>query len=91
MMEGVRIIVRGNVQGVYFRASCQKVARDLKLVGSVENLDNGSVQISAQGDSSSLQNLIRWCTEGPELAEVESCEIMNLDQDLMSSEFIIKF
>lgn len=45
----IRAIVKGKVQGVGFRASARKLALKVGLVGSVENLPDGSVEIFVQG------------------------------------------
>jgi len=65
-----RIVVRGRVQGVAYRASTQRKARDLGLTGWVRNLEDGSVELEAQGTSSVLDALETWCRRGPALAKV---------------------
>ena len=70
MSETLHIIVKGRVQGVYFRANTQKQALKLKLKGLVRNLPDNSVEIIAEGDSDALQQLITWCHKGPLLAKV---------------------
>lgn len=51
-------IVRGNVQGVGFRALTRYYAKDLKLKGTVKNLNDGTVEIYAQGSRRRLEELI---------------------------------
>jgi acylphosphatase len=70
MSETLHIIVKGRVQGVYFRANTQKQASKFNLKGLVRNLPDNSVEIIAQGDSDALQQLITWCHKGPLLAKV---------------------
>ena len=70
MNECVHIIVKGRVQGVYFRAYTQKQAVKLNLKGFVRNIANGDVEIVARGDAEALKQLVAWCHKGPLLAKV---------------------
>ena len=70
MNECLHIIVKGRVQGVYFRAYTQKQAVKLNLSGFVRNLPDGNVEIVANGHPSDLQKLTAWCHKGPLLAKV---------------------
>ena len=69
------IIVKGGVQGVFFRASAAEKAKALGVRGRVENLADGSVKILAEGTGKNLEELIEWCGEGPPRAAVESVEV----------------
>jgi acylphosphatase len=64
--------IKGKVQKVGFRYSVvDHVQRhNLGVVGYVENLPDGSVEIIAQGNIESLKDLHRFCTKGPPRAEV---------------------
>lgn len=66
------IIVKGRVQGVFFRASAAEKVKALGVRGRVENLADGSVKILAEGTGENLEELIEWCGEGPPRAAVES-------------------
>ncbi len=70
MKECLHIIVKGKVQGVYFRAYTQKQAIKHNVNGFVRNLTNGDVEIVAEGDDTALQALVSWCHKGPLLARV---------------------
>ncbi|QPL06093.1 MULTISPECIES: acylphosphatase [Actinomyces] len=67
----VRAVVSGRVQGVGFRYFCQQEASALGLVGSVSNLDDGTVEVLAQGPSDDVSRLIAWLYRGPRWAEVD--------------------
>lgn len=71
MKECLHIIVKGKVQGVYFRAYTQKQAVKHNLNGFVRNLPDGDVEIVAVGDHEALQALVAWCYKGPLLARVK--------------------
>ena len=74
-MLRVTIIVHGRVQGVFYRDSTMRKARELGLAGTVRNLPDGTVQIVAQGSATALENLIRWAREGPPAAVVSDLEV----------------
>ncbi len=84
--SAVHIFVRGRVQGVWFRASAQEKANDLNLAGWARNCSDGSVEIHAEGDNSSLEEFIAWCRLGPTAASVSS-----IDLDWVPSESMITF
>ena len=69
--ERLRIIVRGRVQGVFFRASAARIARTAGLKGFARNLADGSVEIVAEGARASLEQLRAWAERGPMDARVE--------------------
>lgn len=66
----VRFVVRGRVQGVFYRASAQQTARQLGVTGWVRNCDDGSVELLACGVGAQLAALEQWLWEGPPRAQV---------------------
>lgn len=73
-MNAARFIVRGRVQGVFFRASTRERAQRLGLRGHARNLADGSVEVIAAGEAQALDALERWLREGPPMARVERVE-----------------
>lgn len=69
-MQQATIIVKGKVQGVFFRASTKKTADHLGICGQVKNLPDGNVWITAEGEESAMEAFIAWCKQGPPLAKV---------------------
>ncbi|WP_017731249.1 acylphosphatase [Nafulsella turpanensis] len=65
-----RIKVKGKVQGVFYRASTQAMAKELGLNGWVANEEDGSVLIEAEGEELKLDKLLEWCRQGPGAAIV---------------------
>jgi acylphosphatase len=70
MKKHFNITVRGKVQGVYFRRDTQLEAKRLGVFGTVANLEDGSVYIEAEAEELKLNEFVRWCHQGPELANV---------------------
>ena len=73
-MAALRALVRGRVQGVGFRWFVRERARELGVHGWVRNLDDGSVEVEAEGDEASLDRLRRVLLEGPPGARVSAVE-----------------
>jgi acylphosphatase len=73
----LRILVRGLVQGVAYRASTRYEAQRLGLTGWVKNQPDGSVLLEAQGER--VPELEKWCRRGPPAAEVTGIEVEELD------------
>lgn len=62
--------VRGQVQGVFYRASTVTVALRFALNGWVRNSENGDVEVVACGAVAQLEALEKWLWRGPSSAHV---------------------
>jgi acylphosphatase len=65
-----RVLISGQVQGVNFRAACQRMARQRGVAGWVRNLDDGRVEAVFEGPARDVQHLLDWVRHGPRLAVV---------------------
>ncbi|RZA19916.1 MAG: acylphosphatase [Lysobacteraceae bacterium] len=82
-MASARFIVRGKVQGVWFRASTRDEALRLGLRGHARNLPTGEVEVLACGDDAAIAMLQRWLHGGPPLARVDAVECLErVDGDI---------
>jgi acylphosphatase len=70
-----RVVVRGRVQGVGYRASCVAAARRLGVGGWVRNRDDGTVEAVVQGEPTRVNALLAWFRQGPALARVDDLEV----------------
>jgi acylphosphatase len=70
-----RAVVKGRVQGVFFRDTCRRVAREHNVAGSAANLDDGSVEVILEGEPSAVEEVLEWCRSGSSYADVESVEV----------------
>jgi acylphosphatase len=69
-----RVVVHGNVQGVFFRDSCRREAEARGVAGWVTNRGDGAVEAVFEGEPSAVSALVDWCGHGPRGAEVDSVE-----------------
>lgn len=90
MSECLHIVVKGRVQGVYFRAYTQKQAVKLNVNGFVRNLSNGDVEIVASGHSEDLKKLVAWSHKGPILAKVSDVLVNQHDSGEIFEGFEIR-
>jgi acylphosphatase len=67
----LQIIVKGKVQGVFFRSFVKDIAKKLGIRGFVRNQIDGTIEIVAEGPDEALQQLIKACIKGPPGAEVK--------------------
>ena len=72
-----RLILRihGRVQGVGYRATAVEKAIEIGVSGWVRNLENGVVELQAEGTQDQLDRLLLWCRKGPRLARVHEVDI----------------
>jgi acylphosphatase len=68
-------VVEGRVQGVGFRYFVVQIADELKLVGWVRNLDEGEVEVIAEGTRSRLETLLKALRRGPHSAFVSNVKV----------------
>lgn len=85
----VRLILRGRVQGVFFRTTIQRWAKELGLVGYARNEPDGSVTVVAQGPKPALEELVTRCQQGTEQAQVTDAKVTWTEAAKKSSNFSI--
>ena len=68
--RGLYARVHGIVQGVGFRYAAVGRARALRLSGYVRNMDDGSVEVVAEGPALALSQILAWLNRGPPGARV---------------------
>ena len=77
-MPGVvrrRVVVRGRVQGVWFRGSTRERALAEDVRGWVRNRSDGSVEAVFEGPPPAVEALVAYCREGPRSARVDGIEV----------------
>jgi acylphosphatase len=87
----IHIFVSGQVQGVFFRAETRIKAKELGLFGWVRNLENGQVEILAEGEKEKLEKLVEWAKEGPALARVNGLKVEWQEYKGEFSQFEIRY
>jgi acylphosphatase len=65
-----RVIIKGRVQGVFFRMETKRAAERLGVSGWVRNLRDGTVEALFEGKKADVDAVLRWCETGPPLSSV---------------------
>lgn len=90
-MTRARFVVRGVVQGVNFRAEAVRQAQARGLTGCVWNRADDAVELIAEGDAASLGAFEAWLERGPRLAQVESVDRKELEDERRYRDFSIAY
>jgi acylphosphatase len=65
-----RVLISGQVQGVYFRSTCRRMALEHGVSGWVRNLPDGRVEAVFEGPTEDIHHPLDWARRGPHLAVV---------------------
>ena len=69
------VVIHGRVQGVFFRDTARRMAQSRDVAGWVRNTPEGTVEAVFEGAPRAVEDLVRWCREGPRGAAVERVEV----------------
>ena len=70
-----RVVATGHVQGVFFRQTCRRLARETGVAGWIRNREDGAVEAVFEGDPESVERMVRWAETGPRGARVERLDV----------------
>ena len=91
MNKAIKATISGRVQMVMYRDFAQRKARGLKLVGTVQNLKNGTVEVVAEGSEEKLNAYIEKLKGGPLLARVDDVQVQWREPLGTFTDFVILF
>jgi acylphosphatase len=90
MTVRTHLVVRGRVQGVWYRGAMQAEARRLGVTGWVRNRPDGTVEAEAEGERDAVDALIVWAHRGPSSARVSGVDVGWLDPADDRSDFVVR-
>jgi acylphosphatase len=70
-----RVIVRGRVQGVFFRDTLRRQADSRGVAGWARNRSDGAVEAVFEGRPDDVERLVELARTGPRQAEVASVDV----------------
>jgi len=79
-----RVIVRGFVQGVFFRDSARRLAQRHGVSGWVANRADGAVEAAFEGEADAVEKLVAFSRKGPRGAQVNSVEVTEEEPEGLS-------
>lgn len=91
MYKQLLIVVKGKVQGVFFRAAAKQTAESLNLKGWVKNNPDGSVSMLVEGDEKDIEKFLEWSKQCPPGARVSKIKTGTPDIGSHLDSFEIKF
>lgn len=74
-MPTKKILVKGLVQGVFYRAGAKELAAVSGVTGWIRNTKQGDVEAVITGSTDQLDQFINWCRRGPARAMVSDVKI----------------
>ncbi|WP_287584294.1 acylphosphatase [Candidatus Borrarchaeum sp.] len=91
MSVRAHVWVSGRVHGVFFRATTRRVAKRFGLTGWVKNLRDGRVEAIFEGPREKVDEMIKFCHEGPPTAIIKNVEVKWEDPTGTFDDFDIAF
>ena len=79
-----RIIVRGRVQGVFFRESLRRFAQQRNVAGWVANRPDGTVEAVLEGVDDAVERVVDFAHRGPRGAQVHSVDVSEEEPEGLS-------
>jgi acylphosphatase len=79
-----RVIVRGRVQGVFFRETTRHLAEQAGVAGWVRNQPDGTVEAVFEGETDAVEQLVEASRTGPPMAEVTDLEVIEEEPESLS-------
>ncbi len=75
MKKAVRLYIEGTVQGIFFRQFVKDNAERFNIRGFVRNLEDGKVEVFAEGEAENVDSLIELCKKGPKHSQIRKVDI----------------
>jgi acylphosphatase len=69
-----RVVVSGQVQGVFFRDTCRREATRHGVTGWVRNCPDGTVEAVFEGPEDAVAAMVAWARRGPAQAVVDDVQ-----------------
>ena len=79
-----RVVVHGQVQGVFFRDTARREARCRDVAGWVRNTPEGTVEAVFEGEPDAVEWMVDFCRRGPRGAEVERVDVSDEEPEGLS-------
>jgi acylphosphatase len=72
-----RVVVSGQVQGVFFRDTCRREAARHGVTGWVRNCPDGTVEAAFEGPEDAVAAMVAWARRGPAHAVVDDVHVFD--------------
>lgn len=89
-MPAKHLLIKGKVQGVFYRASAKNEAEKIGIKGWIKNTAGGDVEAYACGTEDQLNKFIAWCRQGPSNAVVTTVSVTNVEEQKVENFRILR-
>jgi acylphosphatase len=76
-----RVVVHGDVQGVFFRDTTRRKAQSRGVSGWVRNNSDGTVEALFEGDPEAVESMVAFAREGPRGADVDRVDVDDVEPE----------
>ena len=77
-MKTLKFRISGTVQGVFFRKFVKDNADKLGVRGFVRNLEDGSMEVLAEGRDEIVDEFLSECEKGTKHAEIKKIDVQEI-------------
>ncbi len=78
-MATLHLLIKGKVQGVFYRASAKEKADELGIKGWIKNTEGADVEAVVTGTEQQLEDFVTWCWSGPPSAVVSEVRSTSIE------------
>jgi acylphosphatase len=89
-MITVHLLIEGEVQGVFYRATAKEIADKIGVTGWIKNTREGNVEVMVTGDETSVQKFINWCWQGPKKAGVTNVTVTKKEEKTFTNFSVVR-
>jgi acylphosphatase len=72
-----RVLISGDVQGVFFRETTRRLATESGVNGWIRNRTDGRVEAVFEGPADNVERLVAWTHRGPRGAAVTNVAVQD--------------
>jgi acylphosphatase len=76
-----RVVIHGQVQGVFFRDTTRRLAEQHRVAGWARNNWDGTVEAVFEGEPEGVERLVAFAHEGPRGAVVRDVDVHDEDEE----------
>jgi len=90
-MPTVHLLIKGKVQGVFYRATAKEIANELGVTGWIKNTREGNVEVTVSGNEQQVEKFMKWCKQGPDKATVDEVIVTQMEEAIFNGFMIIRY
>ncbi|WP_027340596.1 acylphosphatase [Halonatronum saccharophilum] len=89
--KAIKVLIKGKIQGVGYRANTHQKATQLGITGYIRNTTGSTIELVGEGEEESLNKLVDYLKVGPSGAEIEEIDVEWIEATGDHIRFAIKY